>query len=249
MIVGELVFVVEDKHTLKDGFIIDVLQNLEKELNFKASYIKGPFRNIRFKQVQMILWIFCLPIGQNEAIYGRAQIHLSRPLLIAKDLILVPPGQAFSSYEKLSFPFDKETWFLIAFTFLVSYFVIFIINFASIKIRNLVFGERVASPSLNVAAHFFGLGQLVLPRRNFARFLVMSFIIYSLIIRSAWQGKMFEFLNKEQRKPQVESVEEAKEKYFEFYLWQCSEQPKCNIFESFYCFGSCGEEFNKRVNG
>jgi hypothetical protein len=140
-----------------------------------------------------------------------AKNHLSTPYFSAFEFMAVPPGEEYSSYEKLAFPFDYHTWFLIFFTFVSAYLVIFIINFASVRIRNLVYGEQIESPSLNVAAHFFGVGQLVLPRRSFARFLVMSFIIYSLII----PGKTFEFMNQEMRKPQIESLEEAIDKDFE----------------------------------
>jgi hypothetical protein len=36
-----------------------------------------------------------------------------------------------SRYEKLTFPFDYHTWFLIFFTFVAAYLVILIVNFAS----------------------------------------------------------------------------------------------------------------------
>jgi hypothetical protein len=85
------------------------------------------------------------------------------------------------------------------------------------KIRNLVIGENVNTPSLNVAAHFFGLGQIEIPQRNFARFLVMMFILYCLIIRTTWQSKMFEFMQKEMRKPEVKTIKEANETYGKNY--------------------------------
>jgi hypothetical protein len=155
----------------------------------------------------------------------------------------VMSGEEYSSYEKLTFPFDFHTWFLIFFTFVAAFLVIFIINFTSVRIRNLVHGEQVKSPSLNVAAHFFWLGTTRLPRRSFPRFLLMMFIIYSLIIRTAWQGKMFVFMNQEMRKSQIESLEEAIDKDYEIYLYYCTKSKNCKNFrfnDGAWCSKTCG---------
>jgi predicted neutral ceramidase superfamily lipid hydrolase len=125
--------------------------------------------------------------------------------------------QNFTGYEKLKFPFDEPTWTLILVTFVVAFVTIFVFNLMTRKIRSIVIGENVSTPSLNVAAHFFGLGQIVIPRRNFARFILMMFILYCLIIRTAWQSKIFEFMQKEMRKPGVKMVDEALEKYDKEY--------------------------------
>lgn len=81
-----------------------------------------------------------------------------------------------------------------------------------------VFGVNVNTPSLNVARIFFGISQVRMPGRNFARFLTMMFILYSMIIRTAWQAKMFEFMQKKMMKAEVKSVEEMIEKNFTFFM-------------------------------
>jgi hypothetical protein len=50
----------------------------------------------------------------------------------------------------------------------------------------------------------------------------MSFIVYSLIIRTAWQSKIFEFMSQEMRKPEVKTIDEAIEKDFDFYMFYCT---------------------------
>jgi hypothetical protein len=193
------------------NFLNSILSNLEKAFNFKLRFLfdndkQKPRRafssrtkyEIRFFQVELFLMNDCLPPSfndnlafSNNSVKPHLKQQMSHPYFSTTELIVVSPSEEYSAYEKLKFPFDSSTWFLIIFTFAAAYLTIFIINFASIKIRNLVYGEQVKSPSLNVAAHFFGLGQLVLPSRSFARFIVISFIIYSLIIRTAWPGKSF----------------------------------------------------------
>lgn len=83
-----------------------------------------------------------------------------------------------------------------------------------------MFGSNVKTPTLNVAIALFGLGQITLPNRNFARFILMLFIMFCLIIRTTWQGKMFELLQKDMRKPEVQSVEELIEMNYSFYIIQ-----------------------------
>lgn len=131
----------------------------------------------------------------------------------------VPPGESYNAYEKLLLPFDQETWIMILITFIIAFLTIFIVNFTSHRLRVLMFGNQVTTPSLNIAAHFFGISQSTLPRGDFGRFILTIFIMYCLIIRTAWQGKMFEFLQKDMRKPEVQSVEEMIERNFSFCLW------------------------------
>jgi hypothetical protein len=221
-----------------NGFLLEIFKDLEKIFKFKMKFIiHKDTRKRRFGPTQMIVINRCFAPSLSAKTF--AKNHLSTPYFSAFEFMAVPPGEEYSSYEKLKFPFDYHTWFLIFFTFVAAYLVIFIINFASVRIKNLVYGEQIESPSLNIAAHFFGLGQLVLPRRSFARFLVMSFIIYSLIIRTAWQGKMFEFMNQEMRKPQIETIEEAIDKDYEFYMWYCSKSKDC-AWNAWFCDETCG---------
>jgi hypothetical protein len=195
------------------GFNYEVLNSISKALNFSLS-LKVHQNSHSFKNnpIEMVIVSGCLP-----RLDTKKQVFTSHPYFDYVDYLIVPPGEEYSGYEKLSFPFDFFTWFMIAFVFIVAFLVILMLNFMDVKIRQLVYGENVHAPMLNVAAHFFGLGQLVVPGKNFARILVMIFILYCLIIRTAWQSKIFEFMNQEMRKPEVESIQEMIEKNFTFY--------------------------------
>jgi len=138
------------------------------------------------------------------------------PIIRLELLFAIPPGELYSDWELLAFAFDTATWILIGVTFLTAFGVIFIINLTTQTVRDFVFGRRVATPTLNVLAAFYGLSQPVLPRRNFARFLLTLFIIWCLIIRTCYQGKLFEYLQGDQRKPEIQSIEEVFEKNLTF---------------------------------
>ena len=77
-----------------------------------------------------------------------------------------------------------------------------------------VIGSNVKTPTLNVIAIFMGIGQILLPQRNVSRIMFMCFILFSLIMRTAYQGKYFEFLTSDMRKKPTQTTEELKDKNF-----------------------------------
>lgn len=125
---------------------------------------------------------------------------------------LAPPGETYTNFEKLFLAFDSKVWIWIGVTFSVAFVVIFGLKFTSKTVQKFVFGSRVTAPWFNVVSVFFGIGQVTLPQRNFSRFLLMSFILYSLIIRTAYQGRSFEILQEPIYKKAVTTVGELGER-------------------------------------
>lgn len=129
----------------------------------------------------------------------------------------VPPGEGYDSYEKLILPFDAATWFWLMFTFGFVFATIFIVRLNK-TVEHFVIGRFVSTPVLNVVRVFFGVSQIQTPGRNFARYVLMTIILFSLVIRTGYQGVMFELLQKEVRKPTVASIEEMIEQNFTFHM-------------------------------
>lgn len=145
--------------------------------------------------------------------------------------LAVPPSEKYSEYEKLLMPFDFFTWALIASTFVTTFTTILILYFVKRSLRDFIIGSNVRTPTLNVLQIFFGISQVTLPRRNFARFLTVSFVLFCMVIRTAWQGKMYEFMQKDISKPEIQTVEEMIEKGYTFYMekWFVSKYPESEI--------------------
>jgi len=144
-------------------------------------------------------------------------LHLVR--LVEKEYyFVIPQGELYTEWEKLFLPFDEATWLLIVMTFAAAFAVIIIIsNFAPQFVKNFVFGRNITTPALNVLKIYFGLGQMVLPGRNFARFLLTLFTIWSLIFRTCYQGLLFEFLVGDGRKPAIKTIDELLERNFTYH--------------------------------
>jgi hypothetical protein len=107
---------------------------------------------------------------------------------------VMPIGDKYSSYEKMMMPFDELTWIYLLVTFGVALFAISISTFLPKIVRKTITGDRVQHPGFNLIGTFFGIGQCREPTENSARILLMFFILFCLVMRTAYQGK-FSFLN------------------------------------------------------
>lgn len=143
---------------------------------------------------------------------------VTTPYSFLNNYIIIPPADEYDGYEKLLMPFDESTWIMILVIFATGFLVIFVLNHSNDEARTFVFGQQVTTPSLNITAIFFGISQITLPGRNFARYIVMVFILYCLIIRTAYQGKMFEFLQKNITKPEIQSIDELIGKKYTLFV-------------------------------
>jgi hypothetical protein len=115
--------------------------------------------------------------------------HSTVTFLPSRLVFEMTPPDKFTNWEKVLLPFDFDTWKFLLITFGVSFLFVFVINQLPNFIKDLVYGENVRVPAYNIVGTFFGIGQIKLPEGNFARILLMIFILFCLIIRTAYQGK------------------------------------------------------------
>lgn len=127
-------------------------------------------------------------------------------------------GTQLTSFEKLIFPFERLTWILIALCLLIGSIVISIVKCCSKMTQNFIFGTKVDDPYLNMFIGFIGGTQKVLPRRNFARFLLVVYLMYCLVMRTLYQAAYFQLMQSSKRHDEVQTIEEMVEKDFKFYV-------------------------------
>jgi len=187
------------------GPFAEIFNQIAKHSNINAEFTSN--EGFNFNKYKFILFATLSTRGIEMFPFYHAEIFF-----------VVPEGELYCDWELLTLAFDAITWLLIGITFGATFTFIVIIKLSrSTTVRNFVFGRNVSSPALNVLVLFFGLSQVVLPRRNFARFLTAMFIIWCLIIRTCYQGKHFEYLQGDMRKPEIQSFEELMRHNFSFY--------------------------------
>lgn len=144
--------------------------------------------------------------------FDRTTSHVSESLVFS-----VPPGSELSSAEIMVYPFKYHVWIVILVIFSCGLLVIFIVQFQSKKIQDLVFGADNKTPYLNMIVAAYGGSQKKLPRKSFARILLMLFLMYSLIIRVTYQGSFYKLLRSNQQHSEVQSLQEMIDNNFTFF--------------------------------
>lgn len=129
----------------------------------------------------------------------------------------IPPGEPYDQLTKMFMMFDSEVWIAITVTFLIGLVAIQIVNRLSRQLQSLIYGSNITTPTLNLISIFLCGGQIRTPPNSFARFLLILFIIFSLIIRTCHQSTLFRFLQDDLRKPRVTSFDELVYENFTFY--------------------------------
>ncbi len=144
-------------------------------------------------------------ITKNRAKYFDATTSYIRDDLI----FVIPPRGELSAFEKLIYPLDFMTWIMLLVCFAVGFIVIFIVALQPKSVRNFVFGDQTRYP--NITMFYLFVGGSVLsktPTRNFARFLLINFLVFSMIIRVAYEGAMYKFMQSDKKYKEPETFED-----------------------------------------
>ena len=205
-----------------EGAVFDMIVTLSTHLNFTFSY------NADRTFSEPTKYDFQIGADGAKWIEGRVSPS-SDPIYSTSDIYVVPPGEHYTSWEKLFLPFDWQTWMLLGITFATAFLIILLIKVSkSTSMYVFIIGSTMTTPSLNVIAIFMGIGQTLLPQKTVSRFMLMCFILFSLIIRTAYQGKYFEFLTSDMSRKPMQTIKELKDKDFAAIV----NRPLC----FFHCF-------------
>lgn len=158
--------------------------NYYSDTNFTSEYV--PSNGYVINMYQVFFTIGWLP--KYEQHYFQ---HITTPFLEDKVTFALAKPEEYSSFEKMILPFDFLTWIFSILIFLTAFACIFIINLKSTKTQDIIYGENVKTPALNVIGIFFGISLKRLPTKNFSRIILMTFILLCLVLRTAYQGVLF----------------------------------------------------------
>lgn len=215
-----LPFVVAEKtpngnYDLK-GAEIDLTNTLAKALNFKINYsytnlsafilpngtITGVFKSVNEGDADLAVGNWWLKINRIK-LFG-----FTNPYATDRIVFLIPPGKDLTSLEKLIFPFSVKAWISIALAFVLGIIFILIIRLKARHVQEISFGSARTSHVFNMFSVFIGQTQTALPISNFAKLLLTSFMLFSLVIRSAYQGSFYRLLQSDLHHREIQSIDE-----------------------------------------
>ena len=133
-------------------------------------------------------------------------------------VLIIPPGKPYTSFEKLFMPFQSTVWKLLMFVSACGIGVICVFKFYGPNSQDFVFGHGVRYHYLNMLLIFVGGSQHHLPQGNFARYLLMTFILFCLVQRTLYQGSLYHFFKSEHRAAEVETIDEMIAREFDFIM-------------------------------
>ena len=148
---------------------------------------------------------------------GPSQNLLSNPHDSYVKTFALGSGEPYTDFERMFMMFDDETWIAIAIILTIGLLVTLGLNFISDKVRNFVVGRGVSNPTVNLVAIFLTGGQVRSPQGNFARFIFILFVVWSLLIRTCHQSMFFQYLQADLRKPIIKTLDELFESNMTLY--------------------------------
>lgn len=145
-------------------------------------------------------------------------LSVTVPYFNDKVILLVPPLSPLPPFMKLLHPFKMHVWSMIAGTFSISFSVIFVIKIMPVKFYNFVIGKNVRTPYLNTLIGMIGMSQDKLPSGTFARYLLTLYLIFSMIIRSIYQGGLYNVLKSSIYSRERTTIDEYYDDNFNFHM-------------------------------
>lgn len=202
-----------NKNVYLKGYAYEIHEVIAKKLNIQARYVY-------LQENDSLEIVTKLKVQHNSLLMARFSLVQLESFAFGDETgFFVPPGQPYTQFEKMFMMFDTYVWIAISVTLIGGYLSLQALNkFCSKAIQRLVFGEKVLTTNMNYIGAIFGIGQTVLPKGNFARFLLMMFIILCLVLRTCHQSMLYSLLQLDLRRPEIKTIEEAIEGNYTFYI-------------------------------
>jgi hypothetical protein len=203
----------KNKTTLEmGGIFVEVHKIMAQVGNFTPSYLKMYRDTVLMEEKYPIDVYFPYKITKITNADLFVQLFFSREFHFA-----LTPNEQYTNYEKILFPFDVASWILFGVFFGMTLAAIAVINRQPRETRVVFFGAGIKVPTYNAVGAFFGIGQKRLPSENCPRILLTFFIYLCLIFRTCYQGRMFDFMTSDMRKPSPETLDELYDRGYTIY--------------------------------
>lgn len=209
------------------GVIVDIGMMFSDILNFTLNLIEyEQGTGTVFKNKTATALLSRLLKNEIDLIFGSLQIDrvdtfsATRTVHTDKIILVVPPPFLIDPIKKIFLPFTFASWISIGMVALLACCVVKVLKFTPSIVHDYVIGRNVKGTMLNICNIFLGGTQQILPRSNFPRFLLMKFMLFTLIMRSLYQGGVFHILKEDVNTKGLDTFDEFIEHEFTFYIYK-----------------------------
>jgi hypothetical protein len=196
------------------GVLVDIMNVVGQKYQMNIIYNYHQLARHVHSHGDMIPTIYISTIYSIETV--KRYHHLTSTYTEKVYRLVITRPSSLTSYEKLAMPFDKTTWVLLGLTFFAAFAVTVIVNKQPRWIQDIVYGKNVRMPEYNIVSIFFGIGQSKLPMLNFPRIILVLFIWFCFIFRTAYVGVLFELLALDIQRPPPQTLLDLIKENFTF---------------------------------
>lgn len=138
-------------------------------------------------------------------------------------VLIIPPGRPFTPFEKLIYPFKTTVW-LSLITVLISVVIIVAFYNRNHRLSANRFKAKFRISFIDIMIIVVGGSQKRLPTRSHARLILVTFLVFTLVVRGMYLGAMFKFLHNDKRQNDINSVDDMIANKFDFYMYPAFQQ-------------------------
>lgn len=207
------------------GRDIELVKTLGQYLNFEIDWVfigdegvllengtaTGPFKMLLDKKTDLIIADYWLKVNRLQF------VDYTTPYISQQIAFIIPPGSELTSFEKFMRPLDSYVWFLLIVFISCGFLVIYVVGRSSPKLQDFVFGTNIRKPYMNMLVAIFGGSQHILPHRNFARSLLMMFLMFCMVMRTLYTGSLYRFLQAKVYNKEAQSIDDMIARDYKFY--------------------------------
>jgi hypothetical protein len=149
----------------------------------------------------------------GSMLLGETKSYFSDPIVL-----VISPGEPLSAFQKLFLPFDVLAWILIVIVIVGAILLVLFVTNSTINCFKTLIESHTGDPYMNMLIAITGQSQRRLPKANFARWMLMMFLVYFFIIRTMYATQLFNIMQKPQFEKDNEYISELIENKFTFYV-------------------------------
>lgn len=206
------------------GIEIDIINVIGNILNYKAKHIvskgkgsvsvngsgSGILKDIFDRKIDVTTGSLQL---KRTLVFSESYPFTSDPLVL-----IIPPGVPFTPFEKLINAFSYEVW---AAMFLVLLIAVLMLKLIPKQLQTILTNGEAKNSFLDLYNVFLGgsLNTNRLPSQGLLRYSLSIFMLYTLVLRTAYVGKLFLYLSSDIRHKEVSSVDDMMERNFTLYAY------------------------------
>nr|XP_016946098.1 uncharacterized protein LOC108021806 [Drosophila suzukii]XP_036677205.1 uncharacterized protein LOC108021806 [Drosophila suzukii] len=155
-------------------------------------------------------------------LYNKARSDLMLPSISYTSfpiVLLIPSGGSMTPMQRLTRPFRYIIWSCILVSLILAFLLMALLRIAAVPVlRNLVLGRHNTYPYLGMVSSLLGGLALYNPRRNFARYLLILWLLQTLVLRAAYTGQLYLLLQDVEVRSPLKTLGEVMAQNYEFHM-------------------------------